>query len=96
LSAAGKFNYYGTKKWLEDQAEPGEGLTFYANTIHFQSNFHYLILYKAFGKIDLDEVSFGICLDSLANGEGIYMHVSRPPKDNHPASDFMKVSRLDH
>ena len=47
------------------------------------------------GKIDLDDVLFAVCLDSLGkindNGDdGLYMHVSRPPKDGQASYQFLK------
>lgn len=29
-----------------------------------------------------------MCLDSLTSNDAIYMHVSKPPKENSPASAF--------
>ncbi|RZC38981.1 nicalin-1, partial [Asbolus verrucosus] len=34
--------------------------------------------------------SFVMCLDTLSFGDSLYMHVSKPPKDNSPASLFFK------
>lgn len=76
LTAEGKFNYHGLKKWIEIQSE--------------SSNMA--------GKIDLDDVQFAICLDSLAkpmSGQdeqqtGTYAHVSRPPKEGQPTYEFFK------
>lgn len=72
LTAEGKFNYYGLKKWIEEQSETNEMA----------------------GKIDLDDILFAICLDSLAkpiDGEtGMYAHVSRPPKEGQATFDFFK------
>ncbi len=74
LSAYGKLNYHGLKKWIEEQSETNEIL----------------------GKIDLDEVAFAICLDSIGkssiNGaSNLYMHVSKPPKEGQPSHAFMNV-----
>ncbi|RNA32274.1 nicalin-1-like isoform X3 [Brachionus plicatilis] len=78
LTAEGKFNYYGLKKWLEEQSEAGE----------------------AVGKIDLDDIQFAICLDSLGKSTqisddvedgGIFMHVSRPPKEGQASFEFLKT-----
>ena len=49
-------------------------------------------------KIDLDDVQFAICLDSLgkpmSNQEteqsGLYAHVSRPPKQGQPTYEFLQ------
>lgn len=50
------------------------------------------------GKIDLDDVIFAICLDSIGkpmssiepNETGLYAHVSRPPKEGQASFDFLK------
>lgn len=45
------------------------------------------------GKIDLDDVVFAICLDSLGkstNDADLYMHVSRPPKEGQASFEFLK------
>lgn len=38
----------------------------------------------------LQEVSYVMCLDTLAANDSIYMHVSKPPKDGSPSSQFFK------
>lgn len=54
---------------------------------------------KAVGKIDLDDVQFAICLDSLGKSTpisdqvkdgGVFMHVSRPPKEGQASFEFLK------
>ena len=53
------------------------------------------------GKVDLDDVLFAICLDSIgvasSSGEdstenSLYVHVSRPPKEGQATFEFLKVS----
>lgn len=76
LTAEGKMNYHGLKKWIEEQSETNNMAT----------------------KIDLDDVQFAICLDSLgkpmSNQEteqsGLYAHVSRPPKQGQPTYEFLQ------
>lgn len=76
LTTEGKFNYHGLKKWIEEQSEANEMV----------------------GKIDLDDVLFAICLDSLgkpirveeSQHNGLYMHVSRPPKEGQPTFELFK------
>lgn len=77
LTAEGKFNYYGLKKWLEEQADTNE----------------------LAGKIDIDDIQFAICLDSLGKSSylseevsdaGLFMHVSRPPKEGQATFEFLK------
>lgn len=63
LSGGGKFNYQGTKRWIEDHIDTGatdEGTL-------------------------LSDISYALCLDSLGQGDTLYMHVSKPPKENSPA-----------
>ena len=51
------------------------------------------------GKIDLDDVLFAVSLDSLGKQivkdesahDGLFMHVSKPPKEGQPAYEFSKV-----
>ena len=62
--------------------------------IDFISSFFFKC-FKAGGKIDLDDVLFAICLDSLGkaneNGDaGLFMHVSRPPKEGQSSFQFLK------
>lgn len=80
LTAEGKYNYHGLKKWIEEQSETNEMA----------------------GKIDLDDVQFAICLDSLAKPmtgleenefnqkNGLYAHVSRPPKQGQSTFEFLQ------
>lgn len=51
------------------------------------------------GKIDLDDIQFAICLDSLGKSTplsddlrdgGLFMHVSRPPKEGQATFEFLK------
>ncbi|XP_061640322.1 nicalin-1-like isoform X3 [Phyllopteryx taeniolatus] len=37
-----------------------------------------------------DNVAFVLCLDTLANGDELYMHVSRPPKSDTPMYTFIQ------
>jgi len=70
LSAAGKWNFYGTKRWLEEQGSNSELLA---------------------------DVSFVACLDSLGGGRNnhsqLYLHVSKPHKDDTPAGKFFNNLR---
>lgn len=77
LTAEGKFNYHGIKKWIEEHSETNEFA----------------------GKVDLDDVLFAICLDSIGvastSGEdstenSLYVHVSRPPKEGQATFEFLK------
>lgn len=66
LSGGGKFNYVGTKKWIDEHLDNSEN------------------------SILLDSL-FTVCLDSLADSEqnnGLFFHVSKPPKEGSPAGKF--------
>lgn len=38
-----------------------------------------------------DSVAFVLCLDTLANSDELYMHVSRPPKPDTPIHSFIQL-----
>ncbi|MFT7798825.1 nicalin-1-like [Arapaima gigas] len=56
LTGGGKYNFLGTKRWIEE------------NMDHAESS------------LLQDNVAFVLCLDTLANGDGLFVHVSRPPR----------------
>ena len=66
LSGGGKFNYLGTRKWLEDQIENSE------NSV-------------------LNEVDYVLCLDSIGGSNQLFMHVSKPPKENSPGFKLVEA-----
>ncbi|XP_067872245.1 BOS complex subunit ncln isoform X2 [Heterodontus francisci] len=66
VSGGGKFNYQGTKRWLEDHLD------------HTDSS------------LLQDNVAFVLCLDTLGSGDGLYLHVSKPPKEATPQHTFLK------
>ncbi|XP_058256427.1 BOS complex subunit ncln isoform X3 [Hemibagrus wyckioides] len=66
LSGGGKFNYQGTKRWLED------------NLDHTESS------------LLQDNVAFVLCLDTLGNGDNLYLHVSKPPKEGTPQHALLR------
>ncbi|CAL8308367.1 unnamed protein product [Lota lota] len=66
VSGGGKFNYQGTKRWLED------------NLDHTDSS------------LLQDNVAFVLCLDTLGNGDGLHLHVSKPPKEGTPQHALLK------
>ncbi|XP_063065837.1 nicalin-1-like [Engraulis encrasicolus] len=65
LTGGGKYNFHGTKRWLEENMDHAE-----SSLLH-------------------DNVAFVLCLDTLANGDELYLHVSRPPKPGTPQHDFI-------
>ncbi|XP_054640714.1 nicalin-1-like isoform X2 [Dunckerocampus dactyliophorus] len=66
LTGGGKYNYLGTKRWIEENLDHAE-----SSLLH-------------------DNVAFVLCLDTLANGDELYMHVSRPPKSDTPMHAFIQ------
>jgi len=56
LAGGGKFNYQGTKKWIEDNVESSE-----------------ISL--------LAEADYVLCIDAIGKGNGLNLHVSKPPKE---------------
>ncbi|EDO34607.1 predicted protein [Nematostella vectensis] len=65
LSGGGKFNYQGTKKWLEDGLDNPEQSV-------------------------LNDVDFVLCLDSIAKGDTLFLHYSKPPKEGTKAFDLVE------
>ncbi|XP_013765810.1 nicalin-1 [Pundamilia nyererei] len=66
LTGGGKYNFLGTKRWIEENLDHAE-----SSLLH-------------------DNVAFVLCLDTLANGDELYMHVSRPPKPDTPMQSFIQ------
>ncbi|XP_054473225.1 nicalin-1-like [Anoplopoma fimbria] len=66
LTGGGKYNFLGTKRWIEDNLDHAE-----SSLLH-------------------DNVAFVLCLDTLANSDELYMHVSRPPKEDTPMHSFVQ------
>jgi len=69
LAGGGKFNYQGTKKWIEDNVESSE-----------------ISL--------LAEADYVLCIDSIGQGEGLNLHVSKPPRDG--SQGFYLIEDLKH
>ncbi|XP_031132973.1 nicalin-1 [Sander lucioperca] len=66
LTGGGKYNFLGTKRWIEENLDHAE-----TSLLH-------------------DNVEFVLCLDTLANSDELYVHVSRPPKPETPMHSFMQ------
>ncbi|XP_072239289.1 BOS complex subunit ncln [Leuresthes tenuis] len=66
LTGGGKYNFLGTKRWIEENLDHAE-----TSLLH-------------------DNVAFVLCLDTLAKGDDLYTHVSRPPKPDTPAHSFIQ------
>ncbi|KAI3370317.1 hypothetical protein L3Q82_025090, partial [Scortum barcoo] len=67
LTGGGKYNFLGTKRWIEENLDHAE-----SSLLH-------------------DNVAFVLCLDTLANSDELYMHVSRPPKPHTPIHSFIQL-----
>ncbi|XP_052281530.1 nicalin-like [Dreissena polymorpha] len=65
LSGAGKFNYIGSKKWIEDSLENAESTL-------------------------LSDISYVLCLDTIGREDNLRLHVSKPPKEETPAWEFLQ------
>ncbi|CAJ1051532.1 nicalin-1 [Xyrichtys novacula] len=66
LTGGGKYNFLGTKRWIEENLDHAE-----SSLLH-------------------DNVALVLCLDTLANSDELYMHVSRPPKPDTPMYAFIQ------
>ncbi|XP_069819766.1 BOS complex subunit NCLN-like [Dendropsophus ebraccatus] len=66
LTGGGKFNYQGSKRWIEEHLDHSE-----ISLLH-------------------ENVAFVLCLDTLANGDSLHLHVSRPPAEGTAQWEFMK------
>ncbi|XP_017278279.1 nicalin-1 [Kryptolebias marmoratus] len=66
LTGGGKYNFLGTKRWIEENLDHAE-----SSLLH-------------------DNVAFVLCLDTLANGDELYVHVSRPPKPDTAVHSFIQ------
>ncbi|XP_035980638.1 nicalin-1 isoform X2 [Fundulus heteroclitus] len=66
LTGGGKYNFLGTKRWIEENLDHAE-----SSLLH-------------------DNVAFVLCLDTLAKGDELYVHVSRPPKPDTPLHSFVQ------
>uniref|UniRef100_A0A1A8ILT3 BOS complex subunit NCLN n=1 Tax=Nothobranchius kuhntae TaxID=321403 RepID=A0A1A8ILT3_NOTKU len=66
LTGGGKYNFLGTKRWIEENLDHAE-----SSLLH-------------------DNVAFVLCLDTLAKGDELYMHVSRPPKPDTAVHYFIQ------
>ncbi|XP_078036761.1 BOS complex subunit NCLN [Augochlora pura] len=65
VTGAGKLNYQGSKKWLEDQLDGLEGSV-------------------------IQDAAYVVCFDTVSTDENLYVHVSKPPKENSTGGHFYK------
>ncbi|XP_037535127.1 nicalin-1-like [Nematolebias whitei] len=66
LTGGGKYNFLGTKRWIEENLDHAESSLLHEN------------------------VAFVLCLDTLSNGDELFVHVSRPPKPDIPLHSFIQ------
>ncbi|XP_018430244.1 PREDICTED: nicalin-1-like [Nanorana parkeri] len=66
LTGGGKFNYHGSKRWIEEHLDHSE-----TSILH-------------------ENVAFVLCLDTLANGDSLHLHVSRPPPEGSAQWEFLR------
>lgn len=91
LSGGGKFNFQGTKKWIEDNID-GSGLEFFIGNKCFHDIFFCNpSLHVSAENSLLQEVQFAVCLDSLGIGNELNIHVSKPPRPGSVSYVFHKV-----
>lgn len=41
-----------------------------------------------------DNVAFVLCLDTLGNGDSLYLHVSKPPKEGTPQYTLLRELQM--
>lgn len=95
LSGGGKFNYQGTRRWIEDQLESAgiSGHLIFPYSMTLTSVLCLLIcdmILLAEPSL-LSDIQHVICFDALGAGNGLYLHVSKPPKEGSPGDSFTKV-----
>ncbi|CAH2297323.1 nicalin isoform X1 [Pelobates cultripes] len=66
LTGGGKFNYQGSKHWIEEHLDHSE-----TSILH-------------------ENVAFVLCLDTLASGNTLYLHVSKPPPEGSAQWEFVQ------
>ncbi|XP_068128571.1 BOS complex subunit NCLN-like [Hyperolius riggenbachi] len=70
LTGGGKFNYHGSKRWIDEHLD-----RFETSVLH-------------------ENVAFILCLDTLASGDSLHLHVSRPPPEGTAQWEFMRQLQL--
>ena len=74
LASGGHFNYFGTKKWLEDHLDT-------SSSSELLSDVKFSICLDSLGNIDVSEAA--------AAKANLNMHVSKPPKEDSHAGKFL-------
>lgn len=78
LASGGHFNYFGTKKWLEDHLDT-------SSISELLSDVKFSICLDSLGNVDVSEAR-GAAAGTRAN---LNMHVSKPPKEDSHAGKFL-------
>lgn len=91
-SGGGKFNYQGTKRWLEDNldhtggwppgARGGRGPCFLPVPTSPAC--------PADSSLLQDNVAFVLCLDTVGRGDSLHLHVSKPPREGTLQHAFLR------
>lgn len=94
LTGGGKYNFLGTKRWIEENLDHA-GKYFYG--FWMLCVLIYVImscqtcLLSPESSLLQDNVAFVLSLDTLANSDELYIHVSRPPKAETAIHTFIQL-----
>jgi hypothetical protein len=91
-SGGGKFNYQGTKRWLEDNLDhTGESI------VCWGGGRGSLLLLPPLSpprptdsSLLQDNVAFVLCLDTVGRGSQLHLHVSKPPREGTLQHAFLR------
>lgn len=100
-SGGGKFNYQGTKRWLEDSLDhtgrrgsmwevPGDGLVGGAFSGGRGRGPLIPFPHPTDSSLLQDNVAFVLCLDTVGRGSHLRLHVSKPPREGTLQHAFLR------
>lgn len=93
-SGGGKFNYQGTKRWLEDNLDhTGERRCQWGGVCVCLCAWCKPLIPAACpadSSLLQDNVAFVLCLDTLGRGDRLHLHVSRPPREGTLQHAFLR------
>lgn len=91
VSGGGKFNYQGTKRWLEDNLDhTGSAQSRLFVFMRVGGAIYERVLSSVDYSLLHDNVAFVLCLDTVGNGDALHLHVSKPPKEGTPQNALLK------
>lgn len=92
VSGGGKFNYQGTKRWLEDNLDHTGSAQAHICVPDTRIEQYKIItiLSPLDSSLLQDNVAFVLCLDTVGNGDSLHLHVSKPPKEGTPQHSLLK------